>query len=153
MASEERFSISVDINTPVDRVFEVMSDTDRWPEWTPSVTSIKLLDAGEFRIGTRAVIRQPKFPPALWTVTSIGGNSFTWENRAPGIRVIAHHAAEPIATGARATLSLRYEGFLARLLARLTRGITNRYLAMEARGLKARAENPFYTYATETQRH
>jgi uncharacterized membrane protein len=146
MTNEARFSISVDIDTPADRVFEVMSDTERWHEWTPSVTSIKLLDAGDFRIGTRAMIRQPKFPPALWKITAIDSTSFTWENRAPGIRVIARHSAEPTATGSRATLSLRYQGLLARVLARLTRGITNRYLQMEARGLKARSENPFFTH-------
>lgn len=145
--AEERFSISIDIKTPVDRVFEVMSDTERWHEWTPSVTSIKRLDEGDFKIGSKAVIRQPKFPPALWKITAIDRTSFTWENRAPGIRVIAHHSAEPTATGTRATLSLRYEGFLAAFLARLTRNITNRYLAMEAFGLKARSENPFYRYA------
>jgi hypothetical protein len=151
--AEERFSISVEINTPVDRVFEVMSDTARWHEWTPSVTSIKLLDAGNFRIGTRAVIRQPRFPPALWKITAMDKSGFTWENRAPGIRVIADHSAEPTATGSRATLSLSYQGPLARLLARITRGITSRYLWMEASGLKARAENPFYTHAPETRRH
>jgi len=55
-------------------------------------------------------------------------------------------AAKQIAAGDRskATLSLRYEGLLGGLLARLTRGITNRYLAMEAKGLKARSENPFF---------
>ena len=147
MASEEQFSISIDIKTPVDRVFEVMSDTDRWHEWTPSVTSIKRLDDGAFKVGSRALIRQPKFPPATWKITAIDQNSFTWENRAPGIRVIAHHSAVPIASGTRATLSLRYEGFLAKWLARLTWNITNRYLAMEAFGLKARSENPFYRYA------
>ena len=147
MANEERFSISIDIKTPVDRVFEVMSDTERWHEWTPSVTSIRRLDNGPFTVGSRAVIRQPKFPPALWKITAISGSSFTWENRAPGIRVIAHHSAEPTASGTRATLSLSYEGFLATILARMTRNITNRYLAMEAFGLKARSENPFYRYA------
>jgi hypothetical protein len=144
MASEERFSISIYINTPIVRVFEVMADTDRWHEWTPSVTSIKRLDGGGFAVGSRAVIRQPKLPPALWTITAIDDRGFTWENRAPGIRVIAHHSAEPTPTGTRATLSLRYEGFLAKLLARMTRGITNRYLEMEAKGLKARSENPFF---------
>ena len=147
MANDERFSVSIDIKAPVDRVFEVMSDTERWHEWTPSVTSIKRLDQGEFKIGSKAVIRQPKFPPALWKITAIDEKSFTWENRAPGIRVIGHHSAEPIENGTRATLSLRYEGFLAKLLARMTRNITTRYLAMEAFGLKARAENPFYRYA------
>ena len=71
MAATRQFSISVDVNTPVDRVFEVMADTERWHEWTPSVTSIKRLDDGAFAVGSRAVIRQPKLPPALWTITAI----------------------------------------------------------------------------------
>jgi len=146
--TDPRFSISVDIKAPLDRVFEVMADTERWHEWTPSVTSIKRLDHGGFVVGSKAVIRQPKFPPALWTVTAIEpGHGFTWENRAPGIRVIAHHSAEAIASGSRVTLSLRYEGFLATLLARVTRSITHRYLAMEASGLKARSENPFFRHS------
>jgi hypothetical protein len=146
MTSRNAFNISIDIKTPVIRVFEVMADTDRWHEWTPSVTSIKRLDGGAFAVGSRAVIRQPMFPPALWTITAIDDRSFTWESRAPGVRVIAHHFAEPTPTGARATLSLRYEGFLSTLLARLTAAITNRYLKMEAEGLKARSENPYFRH-------
>ena len=148
MSGDTKFNISVDIKTPVDRVFEVMADTERWHEWTPSITSIKRLDDGAFKVGSRAVIRQPKLPPALWTVTEITpGRSFTWENKAPGIRVIARHFADPTLTGSRVTLSLRYEGLLAWLLAAMTRGLTNRYLAMEASGLKARAENPFFKHS------
>ena len=142
---DTQFSISIDINAPADRVYEVMSDTDRWHEWTPSVTSIKRLDSGPFAVGSRAVIRQPKFPPALWTVTAIDGHrSFTWSNQAPGIKVTAHHSIDANGDRSKATLSLRYEGILGALLARMTRGITNRYLAMEAKGLKARSENPFF---------
>lgn len=146
MAPDNRqFSISIDINAPADRVYEVMSDTDRWPEWTASVTSIKRLDRGPFVVGSRAVIRQPKFPAALWTVTAIDDRrSFTWTNKAPGIKVTAHHSINANGDCSKATLSLRYEGLLGGLLARLTRGITNRYLAMEANGLKARSENPFF---------
>jgi uncharacterized membrane protein len=146
MDSEDRqFSISIDINAPADRVYEVMSEIDRWQEWTPSVTSIKRLDTGPFVVGSRAVIRQPKFPPALWTVIAIDGRrSFTWSNRAPGIMVIAHHSVDANGARSKATLSLKYEGLLGRLLARITRGITNRYLTMEAKGLKARSENPFF---------
>ena len=147
MATNTEFSISIDIDVPADRVYEVMSDTDRWHEWTPSVRSIKRLDSGPFVVGSRAVIRQPKFPPALWTVTAIDGkSSFTWINRAPGIKVIAHHSIRPIGDRATATLSLRYEGILGGLIARMTRGITNRYLAMEANGLKKRSENPYFRH-------
>ena len=146
MAPDHRqFSISIDIHAPVDRVYEVMSQVDRWPEWTPSVTSIKRLDSGPFVVGSRAVIRQPMFPPALWTVTAIDGRrGFTWTSRAPGITVTAHHSITGYGNATTATLSLRYEGPLGGLLARMTRGITNRYLAMEAKGLKARSENPFF---------
>lgn len=124
-----------------------MADTERWHEWTPSITSIKRLDSGPFTVGSRALIRQPKFPPALWTVTAIDrGRSFTWTNRAPGLRVIGHHSVDAIGSGSTATLSLRYEGLLGGLLARMTRGITNRYLAMEANGLKNRSENPYFRH-------
>ena len=120
-----------------------MSDVDRWHEWTPSVTGIKRLNNAPLIVGTRAVVRQPKFPPALWKVTAIEpGRSFTWVNTAPGIRVVAHHSVEPAVQGSRATLSIEYDGLLGRLLARLTTGITERYLGLEAKGLKARSESP-----------
>ena len=137
------FTISIDIAAQPARVFEVMSDTERWPEWTRSVTSIKRLDRGPFIVGSRAVIRQPKFPPALWKVTAIGpGHDFTWVNSAPGLRVVARHRVEAVSGGSRATLSLSYEGLLAGFFGRVTEAITNRYLAMEATGLKSRSENP-----------
>ena len=135
------FSISVEIDAPAERVFEVMTDVVRWHEWTPSITSIKRLDDGPFVVGSRALIRQPKLPPAVWTVSRIvPGRGFEWVNRAPGLRVTGHHFAEPLTRGSRATLALSYEGLFGGLLARMTEGITKRYLNMEADGLKARAE-------------
>lgn len=147
VAVEPLFSLSIDILAPAERVFEVMSDVERWHEWTPSVNGVKLQRPGALAVGARALIRQPKFPPALWAVTAIEtGRSFTWVSRAPGVRVIAHHSAAPTSSGSRATLSLRYEGILGGLLAWMTAGITKRYLFMEAGGLKARAENPLYRH-------
>ena len=142
-----RFSITTDIAAPADRVWQVMSDIERWHEWTPSVTSIKPRDGGPFVVGSAAVIRQPKFPPAFWKVTAIEpGRSFTWVNAAPGLRVVAHHSVEPTAAGSRATLSLDFQGIFGGVLARITKGITERYLALEATGLKARSENPAFRH-------
>ena len=135
------FSKSIDIDAAPDAVLAVMSDVERWPEWTPSVTSITRLDAGPFMVGSRARIRQPKLPPALWTVSAIEpGRSFTWISKGPGILVTAHHSIDPHAGGSRVTLSIRYEGLLAKLVAWMTSDINERYLAMEANGLKARCE-------------
>ena len=38
------FSTTIDIDAPPARVWQVMSDVERWHEWTPSITSIQRLD-------------------------------------------------------------------------------------------------------------
>ena len=135
------FQVSADIEAPPDVVWTVMSDGERWHEWTASVTSVRRLDKGPLRIGSSALIRQPRFPPAVWKVTALEpGRRFVWKSGMPGMWVYGDHAVEPTATGTRATLRLIYEGMLARLMGRMTRGITNRYLNMEAAGLKKRSE-------------
>ena len=146
-SSTRLFSITTDIAAPAERVWRVMSETDRWHEWTPSVIRIRRLGRGPLGVGSRALIRQPKFPPALWKITAIEpGRSFTWVSGAPGLRVIARHSVEPTATGSKATLSLQLHGIFGGLWGYLTRGITQRYLAHEATGLKARSEDPAYRY-------
>ena len=142
---QPRYSISIDINAPAERVFEVMADVERWHEWTASIRRITRKRSGPLTIGETATVRQPKLPPARWTVNAIDpGRSFSWCNRAPGLKVTGFHGAEPTAAGSRATLSLSYEGLFGGLLARMTEGITTKYIEMEAKGLKARAEDPTY---------
>lgn len=137
------YSTAIDIAAPPQRVWSVMTDGERWPEWTRSVTSVTLLDRGPLDVGTRVKIRQPKFPPTVWRITQVDpGRSFTWAAIGPGSRVHARHVVEPMGSGARATLSVEYEGMIALLVARLTRATNERYLKMEAEGLKARSENP-----------
>jgi len=145
-----RFSISVDITAPPARVWAVMSDVDRWHEWTPSVTSIKRGDDAPVGVGTKLTIRQPKFPPAFWKVTRVEpGRGFESVSPGPGFRVIARHSIEASATGSRATLSLELQGPLGGLFGSMTKGITERYLAMEAAGLKARSENPGFMHVAQ----
>lgn len=135
------YSVSVQIAAPPDRVWAVMSDIERWHEWTPSVTSVRRTNAGPFRIGARARVWQPRLPAADWIVTRLHeGRGFDWESRAPGVRVLARHAIEPSAAGSRVTLSIQYNGIIGNLIGRLTAGINRRYLALEAEGLKRRSE-------------
>ena len=135
------FSRIVDIDAPTDLVWRVVSDGERWPEWTPTVTSIRRLDQGPVAIGSRVRIRQPRLPPATWRITELEeGRSFTWVTRSPGVSVTARHWVEARGNGSRATLSLRFTGLLGPLVGRLTRGLNERYLALEALGLKTRCE-------------
>ena len=134
------FSISVHIDASPERVWDVMLDIERWAEWTRSVTSIKQLEPGVLRVGSRARIRQPRLPPTVWRVTEIDERGFTWVAGAGPARTVASHWVEADGDGSRATLSLRFDGFLGPFVARLTKNINDRYLAMEAEGLKARSE-------------
>lgn len=137
------FTIAVDIAAPAQRVWEVMSDVERWHEWTPSVRGIKRFGKGPLVVGSRAIVRQPRFPPALWKVSAIEpGRSFTWISKAVGLRVIGHHRVDPAPGGSRATLSIDLQGLFGDFFGRLTKDITERYLAFEANGLKARSERP-----------
>ena len=140
-----KFAISVEISAPPARVWEVMRDVDRWHEWTPSITSVRRIKNAPLAIGSRAVVRQPKLPPAKWTVTKLEpGLGFTWAARGLGFRTFGDHWVEPIANGSRATLSVEQRGPLGGLLGRMTKRITEQYIAFEAAGLKARCENPAY---------
>ena len=134
--------IVVDINAPPARVFEVMSDVERWPEWNSAVTSVRLLDDGPFAVGSKAQVRQAKLSPAVWQVTEIDEpRTFIWITRSPGVKVEAGHWVESDGAGSRVTLALRYSGLLGPLASRIFRGLSQRYIAMEADGLRKRCES------------
>lgn len=136
------FAISTDITAPPATVWAVMRDVERWHEWTASVRSIRLLDAKPLSVGVRALIRQPRLPPAMWKVVALDdGKSFTWVTWSPGLSVVARHGVEPTSAGTRATLSLEFNGLFGGFWGWLTGGMTSRYLAMEAAGLKRRSES------------
>ena len=135
------YSISTRIDAPPERVWTVMSDIERWHEWTPSIRSIRRTNSGPFRIGARARVHQPRLPPADWVVTSLQeGRGFEWESRAPGVRVVGIHSVESSGTGSRVFLAITYHGLIGNIIGRLTAGINRRYLALEAEGLKRRSE-------------
>ncbi|MBX6333596.1 MAG: SRPBCC family protein, partial [Gemmatimonadaceae bacterium] len=123
------FSTTIEIQAPPERVWAVMRDVERWPEWSPTMMSVRLLDTGPLRVGSRAHMRQPKLRPGVWEVTELTeGRNFTWVLRSPGLRVAGGHEIEPTPEGSRVVLSLRFSGLLGPLLARLYRALNERYL-------------------------
>jgi uncharacterized protein YndB with AHSA1/START domain len=133
---------SIDVAAPPDRVWEVLVDVERWPEWTDSVTGVRPLDAGPLAVGSRVEVSQPRIPTGTYTVTTLEpGRAFTWEQRQPGSRVTAHHECAPLpGGGTRVELRVVMTGVVGGVVGRLYRRLTERYLAMEAAGLKRRAE-------------
>jgi hypothetical protein len=77
------------------------------------VTSVERLDQGPLRVGSRARIKQPRLPTAVWEVTEVvTGRSFTWIARGPGIITTASHVVTPpeAAGSTRVTASLQQMG-------------------------------------------
>jgi uncharacterized protein YndB with AHSA1/START domain len=134
-------STTIDVDAPIERVWDVLTDIDRWPEWTASVNRARRLDAGPLRRGSRAELAQPKLPAATWTVIGVEpGRSFTWEQRGPGVRTTARHTLEPVEGGTRLWLSIEQSGWMAWAIDLFYGRLTRRYLELESAGLKDRVE-------------
>ena|SRR5215471_14524170 len=134
----ERASVTID--APIDVVWTVFTDVERWPTWASSFTSVELID-GPMRLGTKARIRQPQLPALVWEVTKWEpGRSWTWTTTSPGARTDASHALTRSGEGTVAEQSIVWSGLLGPVAAFLCRSVTRRYLAIEAAGLKRQSE-------------
>ncbi len=138
MLQETTFTVAA----PPAVVWRVLTDVEAWHTWTASVTSVERLDEGPLRVGSRARIVQPKVPTVVWEVGElVEDRSFTWAQGNAVARTTAGHWIEGDGSGgSRVRLSVAQEGVVGGVVGRLYRGMTARYLAMEAAGLTARAE-------------
>ncbi len=138
MLQETTFGVAA----PPAVVWQVLTDVEAWPTWTASVTTVERLDEGPLRVGSRARIAQPRIPTVVWEVGElVEDRSFTWAQGGGVARTTATHSVEDDGRGgSRVRLSVAQEGVVGSVVGRLYRGLTERYLAMEAAGLTARAE-------------
>ena len=142
--AERTHQTEIEIDAPAATVWAVMSDVARWPEWTASIRKVRRLDDGEFRVGSRARINQPKLMPATWTVDALeSGRSFSWSTRSPGLHIVGHHVVEPLGGDrSKVTLTTVANGALAAVADSITGKLAQRYIETEAAGLKQRSEAP-----------
>jgi len=132
---------TVTIEAPREAVWQVLVDVEAWPQITASMNHVEKLDPGPLQVGTKVRVRQPKLPPAVWTVTElVEPERFTWVSTGPGVRTTAVHEVTGSGPTCRLRLELTQSGPLGSSLGRLARGLVDRYITLEAEGIKARAE-------------
>ena len=138
-----RFEESIDIDAQQERVWEVLSDLEAWPRRIETVDVVELLTPAPMSKGSRVRLKQPKLPEGTWDITVWDAPSyFEWRQKSGGITSVAGHRVEMLEEGrSRLTLSLDMRGPLIPVIGLFYRGLTNRYMTMEAQGMKRAAQS------------
>lgn len=126
------------IDSEPQRVWEILTDIDRWPEWQPGVSRARL----EGSLGPGSTFRwRANGLPIRSTLREVEPTSrVSWEGKAPGTRAV--HVWNLAAQGNQTFVQTEesFEGWLPRLV----RGAMQRNLETALRGglesLKRRAE-------------
>jgi uncharacterized membrane protein len=137
-----QFVKSIEIDASQQRVWEVLSDIEAWPQRIETVDTVELLTPAPLTNGSRVRLKQPKLPEGVWDITAWDAPSyFEWTQKATGATSVAGHRVEALGEGrARLTLTLDMRGFLIPVVALFYKGLTNTYMTLEAEGMKRAAE-------------
>ena len=138
-----RFEKSIDIDAPPQRVWDVLSALEEWPQRIETVDSVELLTPAPIAKGSRVQLKQPKLPEGTWEITVWDAPSyFEWTQKAGGATSVAGHRIEALGEGrARLTLTLDIRGLLIPIMMLFYKDLTNRYMNLEAEGMKRAAES------------
>jgi len=138
-----RFEESIDIDAQQERVWEVLSDLEAWPRRIETVDVVELLTPAPVAKGSQVRLKQPKLPEGTWDITVWDSPSyFEWCQKSGGMTSVAGHRVEALdGTRSRLTLSLDMRGLLIPVVTLFFRGLTNRYMTIEAQGIKHAAES------------
>jgi carbon monoxide dehydrogenase subunit G len=136
-----RWERTIEINANPARVWQIMSDVSKWPEWTPSIESVDQI-ASNMAIGSEAVVKAKGTPKAKWRVTEWNpGQNFTWVTSVRGAKTVGEHIIQPDGEGrSKATLAIEVKGFMASLFKPMIAKTITGNLELESQGLKRRAE-------------
>ncbi len=138
-----RFEQSIDIDASQQRVWDVLSDLEAWPRRIETVDVVELLTPSPVSKGSRIRLKQPELPEGTWDVTVWDAPTyFEWRQKSGGITTVAGHRVEAVREGrSRLTLTLDMRGLLVPIVALFYKGLTNRYMTIEAQGMKRAAES------------
>jgi uncharacterized membrane protein len=138
-----RFEQSIEIDASQQRVWDVLTDIEAWPERIETVDKVELLTPGRIGTGTRVRLAQPKIPTGTWEITTWEAPSFfAWTSKESGVTSIAGHNVDALGDHrARLTLILEMRGLLIPIVGRFYKDLTDRYMRLEAEAIKRTAES------------
>jgi uncharacterized membrane protein len=138
------FEKTIEIDAPQQRVWDTLTDVEAWPQRIETVDAVEVLTSAPLTKGSRVRLKQPKLGEGIWDITVWDAPSyFEWTQKTSGVTSVAGHRVEAMGDGrSRLTLSVDMRGFLTPVVALFFKGLTNRYMDLEAEGMKRAAETP-----------
>ena len=118
-------------------------DLEAWPQRIETVDVVELLTPAPVGAGSRVRLKQPKLGEGTWEVTAWDAPSyFEFRQQSGGVTNVAGHRVEALEEGrSRLTLTLDMRGLLVPVVALFWKGLTNRYMTVEAQGMKRAVES------------
>jgi hypothetical protein len=134
-----RYETKTTITAEPSRLWAVVSDVDKWPDWIEVYEEVRRAGHGPLTAGDSAYVKQKGLAGGDWTVTELDeGRVFAWETRQPGVRIVGRHVVEGGRSGgSRLTLQLEMTGWASGIAALMLGKKVRSYVDLECARLAA----------------
>ena len=136
-----RFSSSVEINAPVEKVWTLVDKLEEWPQWMPSIKKIERLSEGPLTVGSQlSVIAKVSRLTVnlLMTITEfVPERAVVMQGKTLGTNLTRFYYLEPVNGKTKVTVGGEVSGLLAWLARRGGQAVSHEI----AQAAKARIES------------
>ncbi len=118
---EMKFSSSVEIDAPPEKVWALVNELEEWPQWIPSIKKIEKLSEGPLGIGSqiRVTAKSIMTVKLLMAITEFApGRQAVMQGRVLGTEMTRYYTFEPVNQRTRLTAGGEVSGLLAFLVRR-----------------------------------
>ena len=116
-----KFSSTVEVDAPPEKVWALVNDLEEWPQWIPSIKKIEKLSEGALGIGSqiRVTAKSAITVKLLMTITEfVPGQHAVMRGKVLGTELIRYYTFEPVDQRTRLTAGGEVSGLLAFLVRR-----------------------------------
>jgi carbon monoxide dehydrogenase subunit G len=137
-----RFSSSVEINAPVEKVWTLVDKLEEWHQWMPSIKKIERISEGPLAVGSRLSVTAKVSRLTvnlLMTITKfVPERSVTMQGKSLGTTLTRFYSLEPENGKTKVTIGGEVSGLLAWLARRGGQAVSDEI----AQAAKKRIESP-----------
>ena len=117
-----RFSSSVEINAPLEKVWTLVDNLEEWPQWMPSIKKIARVSEGPLTVGSQLSVTAKVSRLTvnlLMTITEfVPERSVVMQGKALGTNLTRFYTLEPVNGKTKVTVGGEVSGLLAWLARR-----------------------------------